>query len=135
MNNSIWSTFKLSFSHILTLPFTLLLCLYVALSLFSIFINVQRWIVSGKMLIFFPLRLINNIDRTMTDVTIDDVILFSRVAPHFELTLELYARLVDDGGAVFPGNCCKMLIINRVSCWLSFFVFHFDVQFWGEKIK
>ena len=40
----------------------------------------------------------------MTDITIDDVLLFSRVAPHFELTVELYARLVDDGGSAFTGT-------------------------------
>ena len=39
----------------------------------------------------------------MTDISIDDVLLFSRVAPHFELTVELYARLVDDGGSAFTG--------------------------------
>jgi hypothetical protein len=47
----------------------------------------------------------------MTDVTIDDVILFSRVAPHFELIIELYAKVVDDGSAVFPGKSFDEFVV------------------------
>lgn len=49
----------------------------------------------------YDTRLITGVDRSSTDITIDDVILFSRVAPHFELTIELYAKLVEDG-TTFP---------------------------------
>ena len=38
-------------------------------------------------------------DRTCADVSFGDVVEFGRVAPHFELTLEIYAHALDGKAA------------------------------------
>ena len=38
--------------------------------------------------------LISPIDRSHTDINIDDVFLFNKVSSHYEVTLEIYAKLV-----------------------------------------
>lgn len=40
--------------------------------------------------------LLHNIDRSMTDISFDEIIIFHNVPPDFEFTLEVYGRMMHD---------------------------------------
>lgn len=44
----------------------------------------------------YDTALINNVDRNMTDITFDDVIVFNGIPPDFEFKLEVYSRCLQD---------------------------------------
>ena len=41
--------------------------------------------------------LICPVDRSQTDINLDDVFLFNKVSAHFEVTIEVYAKLLSSG--------------------------------------
>lgn len=40
--------------------------------------------------------MVSNVDRNTTDITFDDVCVFSNVTPDFEFKLEMYSRVLHD---------------------------------------
>ncbi|XP_076372659.1 rhotekin-2-like isoform X2 [Tachypleus tridentatus] len=48
----------------------------------------------------FDTSLIKNVDRNMTDITFDDVIIFNEVSANFEFQLEVYSHIILDGMSI-----------------------------------
>lgn len=64
----------------------------------------------------YDAALINNVDRTMTDICFEDVTVFNGVSPNFEFNLEVYCKsLGDDFSAISTPRRIRKKISSSVS--------------------
>ncbi|XP_067131505.1 rhotekin-2-like isoform X2 [Centruroides vittatus] len=60
--------------------------------------------------------MINNVDRSMTDISFEDVVVFNRVPPNFEFRLEVYSHVLhDDLSIASTPRKIKKKISNSIS--------------------
>ena len=64
----------------------------------------------------YDTALINNVDRTMTDICFEDIVVFNDATPNFEFNLEVYCKsLGDDFTAISTPRRIRKKISSSVS--------------------